>query len=87
MYNYRKEQEDAGISLPDISSCQLIVDSGYSFTHAIPYFDYHPINGAIKRLRLQFIFTCIFNPDRSRFRLNVGGKLLTNVLKETISFR
>ncbi|KAI8080074.1 actin family [Halteromyces radiatus] len=52
-------------SIPD---CALIVDSGYSFTHIIPFFQRKPITKAIRRI-------------------NVGGKLLTNQLKETVSFR
>ncbi|CAO3596054.1 unnamed protein product [Absidia cylindrospora] len=52
-------------SVPD---CAVIVDSGYSFTHIIPFFKRKPIKKAIRRI-------------------NVGGKLLTNRLKETVSFR
>jgi hypothetical protein len=49
VYNAMKEQEDKGLRPLDISPCCLIVDSGYSSTYAIPYFDYNPINYAIKR--------------------------------------
>ena len=52
-------------SIPD---CSLIVDSGYSFTHIVPFFKGRRIAKAIRRI-------------------NVGGKLLTNQLKETVSFR
>ncbi|KAI8329659.1 actin-related protein 6 [Chlamydoabsidia padenii] len=52
-------------SVPD---CALIVDSGYSFTHIIPFLKRKPITNAIRRI-------------------NIGGKLLTNRLKETVSFR
>lgn len=48
--------------------CQLVVDSGFSFTHIVPYFNNYPINYATKRI-------------------DVGGKILTNLLKETISYR
>ncbi|KAF7728358.1 Actin- protein 6 [Apophysomyces ossiformis] len=48
-------------SIPD---CALIVDSGFSFTHIVPF-----LKGTGIR------------------RINVGGKLLTNQLKETVSFR
>ena len=48
--------------------CSLVVDSGFSFTHAVPLFQGNPLNYAIKRV-------------------NVGGKLLTNLLKETVSYR
>ncbi|KAI7872701.1 actin-related protein 6 [Spinellus fusiger] len=52
-------------SVPD---CAIIVDSGFSFTHIVPFLRGRPLSYAIKRI-------------------NVGGKLLTNQLKETISFR
>lgn len=51
----------------DCKAC-IVVDSGYSFTHIVPY-----ING-IK-----------FKPGIRR--IDVGGKLLTNHLKEIISYR
>merc|ERR1711970_191555 len=50
------------------SPAQLIVDVGYSFSHATPVFDGYDLNYATKRV-------------------NVGGKLLTNQLKEVISYR
>lgn len=46
----------------------VIVDSGYSFTHAVPIFDRCKINYAVKRL-------------------DVGGKILTNYLKELVTYR
>ena len=48
--------------------CCLVVDSGYSFTHIIPY-----IKGSKYR--------------KGIMRIDVGGKLLTNHLKEVISYR
>ncbi len=48
--------------------CCLVVDSGYSFTHIVPY-----IKG--KKYKKAII------------RVDVGGKLLTNHLKEVISYR
>jgi actin-related protein 6 len=48
--------------------CCLLVDSGYSFTHIVPY-----IRG--KKLKQGII------------RIDVGGKMLTNHLKEIISYR
>jgi actin-related protein 6 len=48
--------------------CCLVVDSGYSFTHIIPY-----IHG--RRLKDAVV------------RIDVGGKLLTNHLKEIVSYR
>ncbi|XP_063919057.1 actin-related protein 6 [Zophobas morio] len=46
----------------------IIVDSGYSFTHVIPYLEGKKYMKAVKRI-------------------NVGGKLLTNHLKDIISYR
>ncbi|CAG8655035.1 13605_t:CDS:10 [Cetraspora pellucida] len=48
--------------------CVLVVDSGYSFTHIVPFVMGRPILPAIRRI-------------------NIGGKLLTNHLKEIVSFR
>lgn len=52
---------------PDVL-CSLVVDSGYSFTHIVPYYKGKLIPEAVKRI-------------------DVGGKLLTNHLKETVSYR
>ncbi|RVE72140.1 hypothetical protein OJAV_G00058900 [Oryzias javanicus] len=48
--------------------CCLVVDSGFSFTHIVPYCRSKKLNHGIRRI-------------------NVGGKLLTNHLKEIISYR
>jgi actin-related protein 6 len=48
--------------------CQLVIDSGFSFTYAIPYFQGIPLTHAATRI-------------------DVGGKLLTNLLNEIISYR
>lgn len=48
--------------------CCIIVDSGYSFTHIVPY--------CRSKKKQEGII-----------RINVGGKLLTNHLKEIISYR
>lgn len=48
--------------------CCMLVEIGYSFSHATPFFDDFKLNYAIKRL-------------------NVGGKMLTNYLRELVSFR
>lgn len=50
------------------AQCSLVVDSGFSFTHASPVFQNFTLNYAVKRIDL-------------------GGKALTNYLKELISFR
>ncbi|CAB4288656.1 unnamed protein product [Prunus armeniaca] len=50
------------------AQCSLVVDCGFSFTHAVPVFQNFPINYAAKRIDL-------------------GGKALTNYLKELVSYR
>jgi len=50
------------------SSCHLVVDSGFSFTHVVPVIDGKVFQPGVRRV-------------------NVGGKLLTNYLKEIVSFR
>lgn len=48
--------------------CCLVVDTGFSFTHVVPYCRSRKMKDGIRRI-------------------NVGGKLLTNHLKEIISYR
>ncbi|XP_050301034.1 actin-related protein 6 [Anthonomus grandis grandis] len=60
--NYAKEHK-----LNKTNPC-LVIDSGYSFTHIVPYIKGNKFLRAIKRV-------------------NVGGKLLTNHLKDIISYR
>ena len=48
--------------------CCLVVDTGYSFTHIVPYYKGKIVEKAVKRM-------------------DVGGKLLTNYLKEIVSYR
>ncbi|XP_013398165.1 actin-related protein 6 [Lingula anatina] len=55
-------------SLSEKHLCSLVVDSGYSFSHIVPYHNGKKIKSATKRT-------------------NVGGKILTNHLKEIISYR
>ncbi|TKY58813.1 Actin-related protein 6 [Spatholobus suberectus] len=50
------------------AQCSLVVDSGFSFTHASPVFHNFTLSYAAKRIDL-------------------GGKALTNYLKELVSFR
>lgn len=59
-YNYRKTNNEP--------KATIIVDTGYSFTHVVPYLKGEKVMEAIRRL-------------------DVGGKLLTNQLKEIISYR
>lgn len=46
----------------------LVIDSGFSFTYAIPFIQGHPLRYAAKRI-------------------DVGGKLLTNLLTEMVSYK
>jgi actin-related protein 6 len=48
--------------------CGLVIDAGFSFTHAVPVFDWHVVASAVKRIDL-------------------GGKALTNYMKELVSYR
>lgn len=48
--------------------CELVLDSGYSFTYAVPFFQGFPLKHAATRI-------------------DVGGKLLTNLLMETLSHK
>ncbi|CAJ0631565.1 11718_t:CDS:10 [Entrophospora sp. SA101] len=54
----------------EFKSCfrTIVIDSGYSFTHIIPFIMGKPVLSAIRRI-------------------NIGGKFLTNHLKEIVSFR
>lgn len=49
-------------------SCSTIVDSGFSFTHTMPFLDGKCQKHACRRV-------------------NIGGKVLTNYLKEVVSYR
>ena len=48
--------------------CHLIVDSGFSFTNIVPFFNGYPLRHASTRI-------------------DVGGKLLTNLLAENLSYK
>ncbi|MCP9261964.1 Actin-related protein 6 [Dirofilaria immitis] len=48
--------------------CCIVIDTGFSFTHIVPYY-----NGKIIREGI--------------LRIDIGGKILTNLLKEWISYR
>lgn len=56
--------QDDGID----DECQLILDSGFSFTYAVPIFGGLPLKHASTRI-------------------DIGGKLLTNLLNEIISYK
>lgn len=59
-YHYRTKH-------PETKAC-IVVDSGYSFTHVVPFINGIKVKDGIRRI-------------------DVGGKLLTNHLKEIISYR
>ena len=50
------------------SPASLVIDSGFSFTYGVPFFNGIPMKHAA-------------------LRIDVGGKLLTNLLIETISHK
>ncbi|EXB96863.1 hypothetical protein L484_016636 [Morus notabilis] len=56
------------MGLASKAQCSLVVDCGFSFTHAAPVFQNFTLNYAAKRIDL-------------------GGKALTNYLKELVSYR
>ncbi|XP_059069307.1 actin-related protein 6-like isoform X1 [Cryptomeria japonica] len=62
------EASRSPISLLARTQCSLIVDCGFSFTHAAPVYQNFTINYGVKRIDL-------------------GGKALTNYLKELVSYR
>lgn len=74
----------------------IVVDSGFSFTHIVPFtvdLSGRSDNGdeeADTRTKKMSINgkACVLEPIRKGIRrVDVGGKVLTNVLKEAISFR
>ncbi|RUS92155.1 hypothetical protein EGW08_000008 [Elysia chlorotica] len=62
-YKHQKDKETSGSLFGT-----LVVESGYSFSHIVPFLKNKPLKEAI-------------------VRVNVGGKVLTNHLKEVISYR
>ncbi|KAI3916830.1 hypothetical protein MKW92_003447 [Papaver armeniacum] len=60
--------QSLGDELLGKGQCSLVVDCGFSFTHAAPVLQNFTINHGVKRLDL-------------------GGKALTNYLKELVSYR
>ena len=63
----------------------LIVDSGFSFTHVVPILNRRIFWSAVKRCA--YLLRALPPNHLKLPRLDVGGKLLTNQLKELISFR
>ncbi|TDL17756.1 Actin/actin-like protein [Rickenella mellea] len=68
--------------------CMLIVDSGFSFTHSIPVMNGVVFWKGVKRPAF-IVRRSVHAADHQvrPLRLDVGGKLLTNHLKELVSFR
>jgi actin-related protein 6 len=64
----------------------LIVDSGFSFTHVIPIINGQILWKSVRRCVLYEIDRPLTLLNACT-RLDVGGKLLTNHLKELVSFR
>lgn len=58
----------AAVQLPSVCHCGLVMDSGFSFSHAVPIIHGSPFIGGVRRV-------------------DVGGKYMTNYLKDTISYR
>ena len=50
------------------AACGLVLDAGFSFTHAAPVFDGQVLPSGVRRI-------------------NLGGKALTNYMKELVSYR
>lgn len=63
-WHSRKHQKN----LANTVGCALVVDAGFSSTHAVPVFDWRVIPSGIKRIDL-------------------GGKALSNFLRELVSYR
>lgn len=72
---------------PDLppAECMLVVDSGFSYTHVIPIMNGQVVWSAAKRWGFKIPSHQVHRAHKTR--LDVGGKLLTNQLKEIVSFR
>ena len=64
----RKQWHHTPSALASQAGCGLVLDAGFSATHAIPVFDGNILYNGVRRL-------------------NLGGKVLTNYLKELVSYR
>lgn len=62
------ETSRRGLGSASRTQCSLVVDCGFSFTHAAPVLHNFTLNYGVRRL-------------------DIGGKALTNYLKELISYR
>lgn len=68
-----------------LPECVLVVDTGYSSSHITPVLSGQIQWPAVRRS----VLICARVPGvyLTRHRVNIGGKLLTNYLKEMVSFR
>jgi len=67
------------------AECIIVIDSGFSFTHVVPLLSGRIVWNAVKRRAISSHRQgCSLQLHK---RLDVGGKLLTNQLKEVVSFR
>ena len=64
----RKQWHRTPSALASQAGCGMVLDAGFSATHAIPVFDGNVLYNGVRRL-------------------NLGGKVLTNYLKELVSYR
>ena len=85
MYEF---SQDSNRNKNNLNSC-LVVDSGFSFTHTVPFVDGNCQKHAVRVIYL--FYTEVHSDSYSNLvqvrRLNIGGKLLTNYLKELVSYR
>lgn len=79
MHNYLSQVGESKTPGGKDGRAMIVVDCGYSFSHVVPYFDSQMINYGVKR----FVVFFLTLPNR----VNIGGKALTNYLKEIISYR
>lgn len=81
--------------------CALVIDSGFSFTHIVPILRGRVVSHAVRRCvgsSVTYLCPRAHNSHEEltlqcrwsfavMHRIDVGGKLLTNYLKELVSFR
>lgn len=70
-----------------MSECVLVIDSGFSFTQVAPIVNGKVIWSAVRRYSMPHLTLSPQFRMVTDERLNIGGKFLTNYLKEVISYR
>lgn len=68
-------------------ACCIVVDCGFSFTHVVPILENKVVWNAVKRCGFPWLFRLLMWHASIQVRVDVGGKLLTNHLKELVSYR